>query len=203
MEDYFANTQDCKALDKIIKETGESMEGNCIYLHKKNFIFAENRVILRNNLFKLAKYCNNILEIGFNAGHSNMIFLQINPNLEILNFDICSHKYTKKCHDYLSKKYNTKLIEGDSLKTIPDYLVTKTYSLIHIDGGHGEINAFHDVVNCKKFATKDTLLVVDDTNFPQISGILMYLMRMDFIKEAKYRQYDLNVTPLHKIFQYC
>ena len=72
-------------------------------LKKRNFVgkYKMNAQDLRNNLYKITKISKNIMEIGCNGGHSNYIFLLGNPKLHIVNFDICSHKYTEPCINYL------------------------------------------------------------------------------------------------------
>ena len=50
------------ALNKIVKESKEPLEGNCLYQHQSNFILHENnKENLRMNLFNLAKEKNNII----------------------------------------------------------------------------------------------------------------------------------------------
>ena len=39
-------------------------------------------------LIKLSKNCKNIMEIGFNAGHSAEMFLKNNPDLTMTSFDL-------------------------------------------------------------------------------------------------------------------
>ena len=51
------------------------------------------------NLYKSAMEAKNILEIGFNAGHSCLLFLLANPESKITIFDICEHKYAKPCFE--------------------------------------------------------------------------------------------------------
>lgn len=111
----------------------------------------------------------NILEIGFNAGHSSEIFLS-NSLAHITSFDINTHSYVKCGKEYIDKKFPTRhtLIIGDSVKTIPEYINTNPntkFDIIFIDGGHTYEVALADINNCKNLAHKDTIVIMDDTVF--------------------------------------
>ena len=165
-------TNDIININNIIKKYTNKVEGNCLYRHQSNFIQFEkghrydNKLILRNNFFNIVKDAKNILEIGLNGGHSMAIFLLSNPKLEVLSFDICQHNYVKDIANYYKNKYNFNFVEGDSLITVKEYNNDKKYDIIHIDGGHYEKCVINDLINCKKFAHKDTLMIFDDTNAP-------------------------------------
>ena len=107
---------------------------------------------------------NNILEIGFNGGHSSEIFLSSNKNVKVVSFDINMHHYVMKGKDFIDKNYPGRhtLITGDSTKTIPQYESDIKFDMIFIDGGHDFEIASKDIKNCKRFAKDNTILVVDD-----------------------------------------
>jgi len=111
------------------------------------------------------KNIKNILEIGFNAGHSANLFLNTNTKCNVLSFDIGEHDYVKIGKKYIDNKYPDRhiLISGDSTKTIPKYEMNIKYDLIFIDGGHSYDVAKSDLLNCKRFAHKDTIVIMDDT----------------------------------------
>ena len=72
--------------------------------------------ILENNNIK------NILEIGFNAGHSSCLFLEFNKNCNVLSFDIGLHDYFKVGIEYIREKFNSRnylFIIGNSNITVP------------------------------------------------------------------------------------
>ena len=109
----------------------------------------------------------NILEIGFNAGHSADTFLTYNSSCNLLSFDIGEHSYVKVAKEYIDKTYPDRhtLILGDSTKTIPKYETDIKFDLIFIDGGHSYEVARADLMNCKRFAHKDTIVIMDDTMY--------------------------------------
>jgi predicted O-methyltransferase YrrM len=135
-------------------------EGNCDNIPQQQYTL--KRLISDFNI-------KNILEIGFNAGHSADLFLS-NSLSNVTSFDINDHNSVKCGKEYIDKKFPSRhtLIIGDSTKTIPEYIInnnSKTFDLIFIDGGHTYEIAMADLLNCKKLAHKDTIVIMDDTVF--------------------------------------
>jgi predicted O-methyltransferase YrrM len=195
-----------KELDEIIKKTGELMEGNCLYEHHRNFIFRYDNNIenLRYNIFTLCKNRQSVLEVGFNGGHSVALYMYSNPNILIKSFDICEHKYSEKCANYI-KEYsnnNFELIKGDSQQTLKSYKADMAFDIIHIDGGHHIGIAKNDLYECKKFSHKDTILIFDDTHCGWINHLLETEITNKLIKEVNYETLNLKVTKFHRIFYY-
>lgn len=113
------------------------------------------------------KSINNVMEIGFNAGHSAELFLSSNKNINLVSFDIGHHKYVNLGKEFIDKTYPNRhtLIIGDSLSTVPQYFKkeNKKFDLIFIDGGHAYDVAKGDILNCKNLAHDKTIVVLDDT----------------------------------------
>jgi predicted O-methyltransferase YrrM len=109
----------------------------------------------------------NVLEIGFNSGHSADTFLSSNPNIKLVSFDIGMGKNVILGKSYVDRKYPFRhcLIIGDSTKTIPEFLKNNPdykFDLIFIDGGHTYDIATKDIMNCKELAHSDTVVIMDD-----------------------------------------
>ncbi len=173
-------------LKKIIENTGEVLEGNCIYEDQSFNVLSElnNK---QKNLQKIAEGKKNIMEIGFNGGHSCLMFLYNNPTLEkITIFDICEHKYVKPCFEYLKKEFSNvelELIEGDTRLTLDDYSkIPYTFDFIHMDGGHGIDVIDNDIHHCKLMSK---LIIVDDTNYAPINSVVENSLKNDGFKEMK------------------
>jgi predicted O-methyltransferase YrrM len=110
----------------------------------------------------------NILEIGFNAGHSSLIFLESSPNTRVTSFELVSGGYTGIGKAYVDAMYPNRhtLISGDSTVTIPEFIASgagRNFDLIFIDGGHEYEVAAADLRNCTALAGKDAIVIMDDT----------------------------------------
>lgn len=121
------------------------------------------------DLIELSKKPNiNVMEIGFNAGHSAEIFLKNNKDLTLTSFDLGQHVYVSAGKEYIDTTFPTRhtLILGDSRITVPHYHAqnpTTKFDFIFIDGGHEYDIAKTDMQNCVYLAHPDTIVALDDT----------------------------------------
>ena len=108
----------------------------------------------------------NVMEIGFNAGHSADIFLRNNENLQLTSFDIGDHDYVSVSKKYIDMLYPGRhlLIVGDSTKNVTTFaqLYNTRFDVIFIDGGHSYEVAMADLQNSMLLAHKDTIVIMDD-----------------------------------------
>lgn len=110
--------------------------------------------------------CSNVLEIGFNAGHSANTFLS-HSLAHVTSFDLGDRGSVPYAKKFMDLKYPTRhtLIIGDSTQTIPEWTSSPNkimQDLLFIDGGHTYEIAMADIMNCKALAHKDTIVVMDD-----------------------------------------
>lgn len=159
-------------LKKIVEQTGELCEGNCYWKHLSTECI-EELSSKRTNLYNLSSKSKHIMEIGFNAGHSCLLFLLSNPSSKIVLFDINDHTYTKPCFEYLDKEFPNRMtfIAGDSTKTVPKFVKEYPYlkfDLIHIDGGHDLNIVEQDLKNARLVAANNHVIISDDDQIPHI-----------------------------------
>ena len=190
-----------RQLAQAVRASGMPLEGNAMYHHEKMYHHDsdlkpnQSKKRLRANLHTLGMKARRILEIGFNAGHSNFLFLFENAKASIVNFDLCVHAYTRPCFDVLKATgADVELVCGDSLQALPMYdnAGAPPFDLVHIDGGHGNVALFHDLVNAKRLSGPDTLVVIDDTILNNIQEVLAVVEGARFIEEVDYASLGLH-----------
>ena len=152
-------------LDSFLKSLNYTMsEGYCAQVPQQQ---EELRKLVSNKSVK------NVLEIGFNGGHSSELFLDTNKDVKVVSFDINRHKAVDLGKFFIDEVYPERhtLILGNSLTTVPDYAKNNTtkFDLIFIDGGHEYVFSKGDLHNCKALAHEKTVVIMDDTQWtPQL-----------------------------------
>ena len=128
-------------------------------------------------LYELVKElkAKNILEIGFNNGHSALSSLNASPNAKMVSFDICNFGYEMKaCSAIQGSGFDIELIKGNSKETVPLYLEENPdvlYDYIFVDGDHRdhtENMPYVDINNTAFRLSQDGLLLIDDWNLEPV-----------------------------------
>lgn len=172
---------------KIIKAVGEPLEGNIFYQHlhpNPDEHLLDQFLPKRAALAMFAMAHNNMVEIGFNAGFSALLMLTANPNLKLTSVDICEHKYTEPCFDYLASVFPGRitLVKGDSTQVLEDVLQNdKALTGYIIDGGHGLGVAETDLRNVIQYANKNAVLCFDDSDFVELRLLLNAYMMAGYL----------------------
>lgn len=128
--------------------------------------------IYQQALFNIVKnhQPKNILEIGFNAGHSACCFLNAAPNTKMITFDICRWGTEYPALAVLKEFFDIELIEGDSLLTVPKWSKENTvkFDFIFVDGAHFGEHPYKDMINCLELVAIDGLILIDDMHIPDV-----------------------------------
>ena len=150
------------------------------YENLDNFYSSNNIKIIEGNsaqsslqidfLKKYKENFKNILEIGFNAGHSSEVFLSTDPKSQIVSIDIGYWYYCKFGVEFLNSKYPNRLsvIFKDSVLALNNFETVSEdtiFDFIYIDGNHTYEYAYNDMKNCSKFANRNTIVALDDVVF--------------------------------------
>jgi predicted O-methyltransferase YrrM len=151
------------SLNDFLNENGvRELEGNCDNIPAQKQHIAE---ICWNRRIK------NILEIGFNAGHSAEVILSANKEAKLTSFDLNIHSYTSVGKEYIDKKFPGRhvFIAGDSKKTVAEH--EDKYECFFIDGGHDYETAKADIQNCSRLARPCAMVMMDDVVLPAVEGV--------------------------------
>ena len=131
----------------------------------------------RRLLSLLALSKKNILEVGFNAGHSALLLLTANPDLKYTAIDLNFNPYVIECFDYLKSVFGDRIClqVGDSQIELPKLLdKNSSFDGYIIDGGHSIPVAQSDLLNIIKYAGNDAVICFDDSDSPKLRALLNY-----------------------------
>lgn len=173
-------------LHAICKDIGEHVEGNCFTEHMNIDKKIDKLIYKQLNHFSLGLDATNVMEIGFNAGHSSLLYLLANPNSKLTIFDICTHKYVLPCFEYLQSVFPGRLqiFPGDSTKTVPEFYIKNPdvkFDVIHIDGAHFGDIPNKDFYNSLKLASG--VIVWDDTQIKTLNDLFNEYVIKGLVRE--------------------
>jgi predicted O-methyltransferase YrrM len=157
-----------KITPEFIKEYQHSVQHDLGEPHTggTNWQHAERIAPVFYEILEIAKP-ETMLEIGFNAGASALLFLMIDPKIKMDSVDIIPNE---KSSIFLNKEYDHYFLFIDSSRIIPDENnLFDYYDLIFIDGDHSEEAVIRDIRNSLKFTPK--YLLFDDVRHPSHSYI--------------------------------
>ena len=103
-------------------------------------------------------------ELGFNAGHSSILFLEALPNATVYSFDLGNHMWAVNNSKFLKKIYKDRFhyVKGDSLVTIPKYKKLIMCDVVFADGGKGFDIRYNDVLNFRNISYPGALVFMDE-----------------------------------------
>ena len=108
-----------------------------------------------------------ICEVGFNAGHSALLWLTASPNAKVVMFDLFKHVASPAGERVLRKYYNERLTiyKGASVRGLAQAFDDGVRcDLFSVDGSHHYPHAVLDVIASYFMTTTNASVFVDDTN---------------------------------------
>lgn len=175
--DFHANT-----LIEIVKKTGDALEGSCFTIHQTT---AQHGALVakRMNLLAAAKHGPRIFELGFNAGHSGLLFLLgCAPGSTVEFLDIGGHPYVIPCFQYLQgvrPEISRTLLLGDSRSVLPFRVLkqkeSNLYDVIHMDGGHEIDCVVNDMILLYQLLKPGGWMIIDDADGHILEEIQRYV----------------------------
>jgi len=117
---------------------------------------------------KYAKNSSLICEIGFNAGHSAIVFLAAESRAKLLVFDLGTLQYSNVSSKFVQDVYPNRLsiVWGSSFDTVPKYFQdnSKVCDVFSVDGDHSEPGSFTDLSNALVATKKGGIILADDVS---------------------------------------
>lgn len=159
----------------IIQSRSNYLDGNLFYVNLRDAINGmpnDSLKIKRDNYIGLVRDKSNILEIGFNAGHSLLLVLLVNNRANVTVVDTCQHPYTEACFNYFDMLFpdRIKLLKGNSVDVLRNISGEK-FDLVHYDGGK-EKTILHDLELTRELVLPNHVLVIDDTQNEKLNTIV-------------------------------
>ena len=176
--------------EKVSKFHYEDMEG---------FLAPEQLIALE----KYIEGKKNILEIGFNLGHTAEAIIK-NSNASLVSLDIFIHSYSWISMIYFLKNYykRIKFLKGDS-RVILQKLVSenKKFDLILIDGGHSFEVAKSDIQNSLNLMNSNDIMLIDNLEIKTVKEAINIFLddnKIEFVSHEmfsnrKYGRSDIGV----------
>jgi hypothetical protein len=173
---------------KLITDTTNRLPGKCCW-YLSDGITPNTDPRGRQNILTLARQAKIIIEIGFNAGHSALLMLTVNPHCIVYSYDNCANPYTKHCYRYLANKFPQRLflIQGDSAQTLGSHFEKfgQKADFLLIDGSKDFLAANLDFFNGKQNTHKGGFILFNDTHLIQLDNLWKGYLRDNFVREIE------------------
>ena len=132
---------------------------------KSSFMFNQTCAHARASPGGLAQIC----EIGFNAGHTALLFLETAPTARVVSFDLGEYPWANKQAALLTRAYGAarfQAVFGSSDATVPPYAsrLPSKCDVSFSDGGKTETMRSADLRNMRKLSQPNALLLFDEVS---------------------------------------
>ena len=120
-----------------------------------------------------------VCEVGFNAGHSTLLWLMQDPRVRVRAFDLGVHWYSPHVTGFFDAAFDAGRVEvvfGDSQETLPTFAAAfnsteppEFCDLIFVDGDHHYAAALSDLRNLRAAARPGHhVLLMDDPDHDEV-----------------------------------
>ena len=120
-----------------------------------------------------------VCEVGFNAGHSTLLWLMADPRVRVRAFDLGVHWYSPHVTGFFDAAFDAGRVEvtfGDSQQTLPAFAASfnsteppEFCDLIFVDGDHHYAAALSDLRNLRAAARPGHhVLLMDDPDHDEV-----------------------------------
>jgi len=130
-----------------------------------------------------------MFEIGFNAGHSSHLWLELSPALYLTSVDICEHDYTKVNAAMFKSKYKERFDFIEANSQLMDTRLMSGFDTYFIDGDHNKDGFITDLQNCVRAGAE--YIIIDD-----------YTMRFEHIMDITDRFLAEKILPYEKLYTF-
>ncbi len=104
--------------------------------------------------------CQNVLEIGFNYGHSAYTFMTVNKDLVYHSVDICQYEHTLVNAAQIKDRFGERFEFTKTSSFDIDPTTIEHYDMVFIDGDHRTDGMSSDMNLCN--AAKTPYILIDD-----------------------------------------
>jgi len=122
-----------------------------------------------------------LCEVGFNAGHTALLWLELAPSSRVVSFDLGDLQWSRKQAALLTRAYGAdrfEIVWGSSLETAPAYdnpsKLRGRCSMAFLDGGKTKELRIADLRNFERLSAPGALLLFDEaTSLDCVRGLGM------------------------------
>ena len=192
-------TEDLRSLNAALAEALRAADcepilcGNLFYLHRQaDFETAPLEPDFdhkRRRFFEIARQGGTMIEIGVNGGHSLLLAKSANPALRLIGIDICRSRgegsprgdiYVPVAMRWLETRFpgDFRFRVGDSRVEAPRFAIEnpdERIDILHVDGA--KATYLCDIVNLLPVLHEGTILVIDDSELPEVRKYIRALTR--------------------------
>ena len=191
------------------------MNGNLFYRHKKRDFQHEAFVpafeVKRRNFFELAWRSHRLFEIGVNGGHSLLLALMANPELNCIGVDVCAQLdpswarvdiYVPAAFRWLETTFpgRVQTITGNSLVVAPQFTLSNPdagIDFLHLDGAKD--THLREVLALREAMRSGAFVVHDDVNARPVRLSDRQLRRIRITQEIDYETCELIDNKWHVV----